>query len=141
MEGFSEQDIRALIIGVLGSIIVLIIAYGFKRIRKSYINGQVVDLESDKKFIEKVQHSIFNLNRIFFAATSLIFVFIGLANILPLLLSRLQLSINIVFFVEFILWLSVMALSFAMFRLFYILKDPKRSVAKIEAKILKLKVN
>jgi uncharacterized membrane protein len=108
------------------------------KLKAGYKTSKIRELEQDKMFIQKTKTSIYQLNRIFFSMSSGLFMLIGLANLVPLLLSTFGINAKLVTLTEICLWSFVATFGFLTFRMFARLKDTQGWLDKIETKIAKL---
>lgn len=135
------SDIRALIIGIVGSLIVI----GIKRLSLLILAKnrivKIKELEDEKNFINKAKNSIYTLNRFFFFMTSVIFILIGIINVIPYFLSVSKITIpsNVIEWCLMMLWLFVIGVGLGYAKSYFRLADPNKAIEKLDQEIITLK--
>lgn len=77
------EDFKALLLGIIGGIIVLGLARAYRGYRRKSIQDDIKFLEFEKQHLEEMKRSSVEMNRSSFRAIFALFLFIGLANLLP----------------------------------------------------------
>ena len=134
------EDWKNLLIGIIGGLIVLGISQIYNIYKKKSIKSDIEFLEFEKKHLEEMKRSSIEMNRSSFRAIFAIFMFIGLANVIPNSFALTNINAFIVAgsFLEVFLWAIIMWLSIGFWRRYDNLKNYKEAIEKIDKKVIKL---
>ncbi|EIJ35285.1 hypothetical protein [Thiothrix nivea] len=134
------EDWKNLLIGIIGGLVVLGISKVYNAYRKKSIKSDIEFLEFEKKHLEEMKRSSVEMNRSSFRAIFAIFMFIGLANLIPHLFSLTGISVFVMAgsFLEVFLWGCVIWLSIGFWRRYDNLKNYKEAVERMDEKLVKL---
>jgi len=135
------EDIKTLIIGILGGVVVLALSKAYRAYRIKTLKQDIEFLEFEKNHLAEMKRSSVERNRSSFRALFAVLMFIALANFLPILFSLAGLfqSGHFNMFVNLILWGMVLGLSGKFWRRYDNLKNFKEATQKMEEKLARLK--
>lgn len=112
------EDLRTLVTGVAGGLIVLVIAGGFRAYRRKSISEDIKFLEYEKSHLEAMKRSSVEMNRSSFRTVFFLLFLLGLANLMPKLFSYLPAgamsslgSLLTLFIWVFVCWLMLQAVA------------------------------
>jgi len=135
------SDIKSLIIGIIGGLIVLGISNAYKHYKKKTIREDIQFLEFEKQHLGEMKKSSVEMNRSSFRAIFFLFLLMGVANLIPELI--LQVSNNALnglsSFISMIVWGLFTALAIKFWRRYGNLKNFKEANKRMEEKLDKLK--
>lgn len=132
-----ESDIRSLLIGIVGGLIVLAIVKIFKTYQRKSIKDDIEMLEYEKEHLAEMKNSSVEMSRSSFRSIFMLFIFLGSANLIPSLFTLTNLSIGS--FMSVVLWGMMIALSVRFWRRYDNLKNYKDAVEKIDKKLTSLR--
>jgi hypothetical protein len=135
------EDFKSLLIGIVGGLIVLLIAKLFRAYQRKSILQDIEILEFEKKHLEDMKRSSVEMNRSSFRALFAVLMFVALANLIPMMFnfSKMIFSLNIPELFSFFLWAFVFALSAKFWRRYDDLKNFKEATQRIDDKLSKLR--
>lgn len=134
------DDIKTLIIGVIGGLLVLLISKAINSYRLKSLKDDINFLELEKRHLEEMKRSSIEMNRSAFRSIFSLLFFIGLANFIP----RVLLLINapafnvIADYLTALIWGLFVFLSLKFWQRYDNLKNYKAAINKIEEKLEKL---
>ena len=134
------DDLRSLVIGIVGGLIVVILVWAFRAYRRKSIADDIAFLEFEKEHLEAMKRSGVEMSRSSFRAIfTLLFIF-GLTNLIPRLISHVGegLLTSVSSFLSLTLWALFVALCYRFWQRYDNLKNYKAAIARIDAKLQKL---
>lgn len=135
------EDLKTLLIGVLGGLMVLGIAKAYKSYRHKSVQEDIKFLEFEKKHLGEMKKSSVEMNRSSFRAIFALFLFIGLANLTPRLFDLINAEAlsGLSSLVTIIIWAMFIGLCIKFWRRYENLKNFKEAMDKLDEKIEKLR--
>lgn len=135
------EDLRTLVIGVIGGLLVIVISKLYKAFRKKNLREDIEFIEYEKKHLAEMKRSSVEMNRSSFRAIFAVLMFVGIANLIPSIQSFflggiLQKTGNLLGFLS---WTMVVVLSLNFWRRYDKLKNFKEATEKMNDKLEKLK--
>ncbi len=134
------EDLKSLILGILGGLIVLIIAKAYNAYRKKSIKEDIDFLEYEKKHLAEMKRSSIEMNRSSFKAIFSLFLIIGIANLISKLIAFINVEklSEVSSFITLIIWGIFVSLCIIFWRRYDNLKNYKEAIIKIDRKLSKL---
>lgn len=135
------EDVKTLFIGVLGGLMVLGIAKAYKLYRHKSVQEDIKFLEFEKKHLGEMKRSSVEMNRSSFRAIFALFLFVGLANLIPRIFDFINAEAlsGLSSLVTLIIWAMFVGLCIKFWRRYENLKNFKEAMDKLDKKIEKLR--
>ena len=135
------EELKTLLIGILGGFLVLGISKFHKSYRRKSIKEEIQDLEYEKELLTNMKRSSVELTRSSFRFIFAVFMFFALANLVPSLFTLLEDPIfnKVARFFEIFFWACSFSLSLLFWRRYDDLKNFESTSNKLDEKIEKLK--
>lgn len=135
------EDLRTLVIGIIGGLLVIGISKLYKAFRKKSLREDIEFIEYEKNHLAEMKRSSVEMNRSSFRAIFAVLMFVGIANLIPYIQSFwegviLQRSGNLLGLLS---WTMVVVLSLNFWRRYDKLKNFKEATEKMNDKLGKLK--
>jgi len=134
------EDLKSLLIGIVGGLIVIAISKAYKSYKKKTIQEDINILEFEKKHLEEMKRSSVEMNRSSFRAVFALFFFIGLANLVPTFFALINIEplTKSSLFVVLAIWAMFIALSLKFWNRYNNLKNYNQAMKQMEQKLEKL---
>ena len=134
------EDLKSLVIGVLGGLLVLVIAKAYRAYQRKNIRDDIEFIEFEKGHLEAMKKSSVEMNRSSFRAIFLLFLLVGLANLIPkfLLVVNSSLLGGIADFFSALIWALIVGLCYKFQKRYDNLKNFKSACEKMDLKLEKL---
>lgn len=135
------EDVRTLFIGVLGGLMVLGIAKAYKLYLHKSVLEDIKFLEFEKKHLSEMKRSSVEMNRSSFRAIFALFLFIGLANLIPRIFSFINAEAlsGLSSFLTMNIWAMFVVLCIKFWRRYENLKNFKEAMDRLDQKLEKLR--
>ena len=134
------EDLKSLLIGILGGLIVLAVSKFYKAYRVKKIRDDISLLEYERSHLEEMKRSSVEMNRSAFRSIFAMLSLMGFAKlsdpILAFINGRVGLDANTVF--SIIIWGMFFTLSVKMWQRYDNLKNYKDAIGKMDTKLSKL---
>lgn len=132
------DDLKALMIGVFGGLIVLGLSKAFRAYRKKSLIEDIEFTEFEKNHLAEMKRSSVEMNRSSFRAIFVVLIFIALANLLPSVL-ELSGAAEVGNFIAIFLWFMVLVFTITFYKRYDSLKKFKEATARLDVKLDKLR--
>lgn len=131
------EDVKALLIGISGGLVVLALSKVYRGFRKRSIQDDIRFLEFERQHLEEMKRSSVELNRSSFRAIFALFLFIGLSNLStiffavidPVALSGVSSLFNL------LIWAMFVGLCIKFWRRYDNLKNYKEATRKMNERL------
>jgi hypothetical protein len=134
------EDLKSLLIGIVGGLIVLALSKLYRGYRRRSIQDDIRFLEFERQHLEEMKRSSIEMNRSSFRAIFIIFLLIGLANLLPKFLSVVNAEALSGFstLLTLVIWSVFVGLCFKYWRRYENLKNFRDATRKMNEKLQSL---
>ena len=135
------DDLKSLLLGVIGGLIVLGIVKIYRAYKRSSLKTDIEFIEFEKKHLEAMKKSSVEMNRSSFRAIFLVFILIGLANLIPAFIEFVQiddLSTRFPKLINAFIWATAIGICFKFHSRYDNLKNYNAALEKFDRKLEKL---
>lgn len=134
------EDLKSLMIGIIGGLIVIGMSKLYKAYRKKSILEDIEFLEYEKRHLEEMKRSSVEMNRSSFRSVFALFLLIGIANLAQIVFSLINVEVlaGLFDFLTLAIWATFVGLCIKLWRRYDNLKNYNEAIAIMNERLVKL---
>ncbi|NOI58909.1 hypothetical protein [Vibrio coralliilyticus] len=134
----NGTDIKSLLIGILGTVIVMLVVAVYKKSRAKSLKDDIDLIDFEIEHLGKIRKSSVEMSRSSFRGIFAMFFLFGLANLIPIAFDLAGLGdlLRIPQMVSLILWSAFVGVAYRWWKRYDNLKNYQEAIAKFESKRL-----
>lgn len=132
----NGTDLKSLVIGIFGTLIVMAVVAGFKRTRIKSLRDDITFIDFEIEQLSKIRKSSVEMNRSSFKGIFAMFFLFGLANLIPLAfeLAGLENIFHIPQIASLALWSAFVGVAYRWWKRYDNLKNYQETIAQLESR-------
>ncbi len=134
----NGTDVKSLLIGILGTVIVMFSVAVYKKSRAKSLKDDIDLIDFEIEHLGKIRKSSVEMSRSSFKGIFAMFFLFGLANLIPLAFDLVGLGnlLRIPQIASLILWSAFVGVAYLWWKRYENLKNYQEAIAKLESKRL-----
>ncbi|CCN33712.1 membrane hypothetical protein [Vibrio nigripulchritudo SO65] len=134
----SETDLKSLLMGILGTVIVMVATAAYKKTRAKALRDDIDLIDFEIEHLGKIRKSSVEMSRSSFKGIFAMFFLFGLVNLIPIAFELIGFGnyLRISQVASLILWFTFVLLAYRLWKRYDNLKNYQEAIAQLESKRL-----